>query len=221
MPEYTLYSYFRSSSSARVRIALNLKGVSYELIPINLLKNEQQSDAHKTLNPSASVPLLCHRKLEGSIKIEQSVAAMEYLDELHPQSPLLPPRSDPVARAKVRVLVNIIIADIQPVTNLRIMRRVRNLGGDAEAWNQELMQMGLLPYESIVQTTAGKYSVGDDITMADACLVPALWNAERYGVSFNEFPTISRISQALAVHPAIIAAHWRNQIDTPDTLRSD
>ncbi|KAI5455747.1 glutathione S-transferase [Mariannaea sp. PMI_226] len=219
MPEYTLYSYFRSSCSARLRIVLALKGVSCHIIPVNLLKNEQYSEAHTSLNPSASVPLLCHETLGRCIKIGQSVAAMEYLDELHPQHPLLPPTSDPAARAKVRVLVNIISSDVQPVTNLRVLRRVRDLGGSVEEWNRDLMRKGLLAYESIIQTSAERYSIGNEITMADICLIPAIWNAERYGVELYDFPTIARVVDALEKHSAVTNAHWRNQIDTPDELR--
>ncbi|KAI5455886.1 hypothetical protein BGZ63DRAFT_418159 [Mariannaea sp. PMI_226] len=119
IPKYTLYSYFRSLCLARLRIVLALKGVSYYILPINLLKNKQYSEAHTSLNPSALVPLLCHKTLGRYIKIEQSIAAMEYLDELHPQHPLLLPTLDAAARAKVCVLVNIISSNVQSITNLR------------------------------------------------------------------------------------------------------
>src|SRR6478735_915101 len=144
--QYTLYSYFRSSCSARIRIALNAKGIPYELAFVNLLKNEHLSDSHKTLNPSASVPvLISNASKDKPFRIGQSVAALEYLEEKHPSHALLP--SNPEARAIVRTLVNIICADIQPVTNLRIMRRVRELGGNAEEWNKQLMSDGLKAYE--------------------------------------------------------------------------
>ncbi|KAF5022523.1 hypothetical protein F66182_5425 [Fusarium sp. NRRL 66182] len=218
--KYTLHTYFRSSCSARLRIALNAKGIPYELTPVNLLKNEQASDAHKALNPSASVPILVsHDSKDKPFRIGQSVAALEYLEEKHPEGPLLPPASDPEARATVRALVNIISSDIQPVTNLVIMLRIRELGANAENWNCELMTRGLKAYEEVVKETAGKCSFGDDLTLADACLIPAVWNAERFGVDLSALPTVSRIAENLRDHPAVVKAHWKNQPDTPDNLK--
>lgn len=217
---YTLYSYFRSSCSARIRIALNAKGIPYELAFVNLLKDEQLSDSHKSRNPSASVPVLvCPTSKDKDFQIGQSVAALEYLEEKHPEKPLLPPLSDPEARATVRTLVNIICADIQPVTNLRIMRRIRGFGANAVEWNCQLMTAGLKAYEEVAKNTAGKCSVGDELTLADACLIPAVWNAERFGVDMSAFPTIGKIAENLKEHPAIVKAHWQNQPDTPDNLK--
>ncbi|OBS24169.1 hypothetical protein FPOA_04716 [Fusarium poae] len=218
---YVLYTYFRSSCSARLRIAMNVKGIPYDLTPVNLLKNEQSSDAHKALNPSGSVPVLVP-PTSGSkpFSISQSVAALEYLEEKHPEHPLLPPLSNLETRANVRTLVNIICADVQPVTNLRIMRRVRALGGNAEEWNCQLMTDGLRAYEEVAKDTAGKFSVGDELTMADACFIPAWWNAERFGVDLSAFPTLQRIAKNLKDHPAVVKAHWQNQPDTPDNLKA-
>ncbi|KAF4446790.1 maleylacetoacetate isomerase [Fusarium austroafricanum] len=219
--QYTLYSYFRSSCSARLRIAMNAKGIPYELAFVNLLKNEHLSDTHKSLNPSASVPvLISHESKDKPFRIGQSAAALEYLEEKHPEHPLLPPTSNLEARATVRTLVSIICADIQPVTNLRIMRRVRELGGNAEDWNRQLMTDGLKAYEDVVKDSAGKCSVGDELTIADACLLPAMWNAERFGVDLTAFPTIGKIVESLKDHPAVVKAHWQNQPDTPDNLKA-
>ncbi|KAF4988030.1 hypothetical protein FGRMN_10011 [Fusarium graminum] len=218
---YTLHSYFRSSCSARLRIAMNAKGIPYELTFVNLLKNEHLSDTHKSLNPSASVPvLICPSSKGKPFQVGQSVAALEYLEEKHPDKSLLPPLSDPESRATVRTLVNIICTDVQPVTNLRIMRRVRELGGNAEEWNCQLMTAGLKAYEGIVKDVAGKCSVGDELTLADACLIPAVWNAHRFGVDLSAFPTIEKIAENLKDHPAVVKAHWQNQPDTPDNLRA-
>ncbi|KID90465.1 maleylacetoacetate isomerase [Metarhizium guizhouense ARSEF 977] len=220
MSDYTLYAYFRSSCSARLRIILNLKNISYDLIPVNLLKDEQLSAEHKALNPSASVPLLVSKRSpDAGFKIGQSVAALEYLEEVHPEVPALPPTSDAKGRATVRVLCEIIAADTQPVTNLRIMRRVRALGGSAEEWNKELMGDGLRAYEAVAKDSAGKYSVGDNVTMADACLMPALWNAQRFGVDLSQFPTVSRIFANLSEHPAVQKADYFKQPDCPEDLR--
>ncbi|KAK1593407.1 maleylacetoacetate isomerase [Colletotrichum navitas] len=216
--DYMLYSYFRSSCSARLRIALNLKSIPYTTIPTNLLKDEHLAPAHRALNPSASVPLLVHRAA-ADFRVTQSVAALEYLEETHPSStPLLP--SDPKARAVVRSLVDIVACDVQPVTNLRIMRRVRALGGDAEQWNRELMADGLAAYEAVALEWAGRHSVGDEISLADACLLPAYWNAERFGVDLSGYPTIRRLVDSLKDHPAVIKANYHNQPDTPEELRT-
>ncbi|KAH6689629.1 maleylacetoacetate isomerase [Plectosphaerella plurivora] len=219
MPEYTLYSYFRSSCSARVRIALNLKDIPYDLVPVNLLKNEQLSETHRALNPSGSVPLLVAHNV-ADFKLGQSVAALEYIDETHPNTAsLLPPSTSPERRAIARSLALIIAADTQPVTNLRIVRRVKALGGDGEAWMRELMAEGLAAYEATAAKWAGKCSVGDDVTIADCCLLPAVWNAQRYGVDLGPYPTVRRVVEHLEGHPAVKKAGYMVQPDTPEELR--
>ncbi|KAG6060370.1 hypothetical protein E4U17_004549 [Claviceps sp. LM77 group G4] len=232
MPDYILYAYFRSSCSARLRIILHLKNIPFQHIPINILQDQQLSDQHRALNPSASVPLLVcpqepeHASEQGQkdnapgFRIGQSVAAMEYLEEVHPDIPALPPSSDPRRRALVRVLCAIIASDIQPVTNLRITRRVRALGGVPEDWNKALMEDGLRAYEEVAKGTAGRYSVGDSLTMADACLMPAVWNAQRYGVAVDRFPTVARVAGNLGEHPAVRKAEYCRQEDCPEELRT-
>ena len=218
--DYTLYSYFPSSCSARLRIALNIKGIGYTTVPVSLIADEHHSEAHKALNPSRSVPLLvCHASRRDNFRIGQSVAALEYLDEIHPDTPLLPPVSDPEARAAVRTLVGIVCCDIQPVTNLRIIKKVRKLGGDAEQWNRELIVDGLRAYEGVAKEWAGKYSVGDEITMADVCFMPAWWNAQRFGVDFSEFDLLRKLAATLSEHPGVIAAGYMRQPDTPEEMR--
>ncbi|KAG6089270.1 hypothetical protein E4U30_000729 [Claviceps sp. LM220 group G6] len=233
MPDYILYAYFRSSCSARLRIILHLKNIPFQHIPINILQDQQLSDQHRALNPSASVPLLVcpqepkqdqkdqknQKDNEPGFRIGQSLAAMEYLEEVHPEIPALPPSSDPRSRALVRVLCAIIASDIQPVTNLRITRRVRALGGVPEDWNKDLMEDGLRAYEEVVKGTAGRYSVGDSLTMADACLMPAVWNAQRYGVEVDRFPTVARVAGNLSEHPAVRKAEYFRQEDCPEELR--
>lgn len=217
---YTLYSYFRSSCSARIRIALNVKSIPYNTVPVSLIRDEQFTDSHRALNPTCTVPLLvCPAARLQNFRIGQSVAALEYLDEVHTDTPLLPPPSDPEARAVVRALVGIVCCDIQPVTNLRIMRKVRKLGGDAEQWNRELNLDGLRAYQEVAREWAGKYSVGDQITMADVCFIPAWWNAERFGVDFGEFDLLRRLAETLKEHPAVVAAAYTRQPDTPEEMR--
>ncbi|UKZ95885.1 uncharacterized protein TrAFT101_010697 [Trichoderma asperellum] len=221
-PTYTIYSYFRSSCSARLRMVLNLKGIEYDMQTVNLLKGEHLSSEHKARNPNLTVPLLLRTTSDGNVfKVGQSLAAIEYLDETLPQSyQLLPPISDPEGRAVTRTLAGIVACDLQPVTNMRIMKRIRGLGGSPEQWNKEIMTEVLEAYEMTAKDTAGQYSVGDNITLADVCLLPAVWNAQRYGVDLDAFPIITKISENLSKHPAIIKAHWQNQPDTPEELRA-
>lgn len=221
MAEYTLYGFWRSSCTARVRIALNLKGIHYSAISVDLSKDEQLSATHKQLNPSASVPLLVHETPDGSFKIGQSLAAVEYLVDAHPEAgeALLPPPSDIQGRATVRVLANIIACDNQPVTNVRIMKRISALGGDAEEWNRGLMSDSLAAYEATAAVSAGTYSYGDSVTIADACLVPAVWNARRFKVDQTPFPTINRIMASLEELEAVKKAHPSAQPDTPWEFR--
>lgn len=217
-PELLLHTYYRSSCSARLRIALNLKGLDAEYAYIHLYKDEQMSEEHEKLNPSRSVPVLTHLVDDGpSFPITQSAAAIEYLEEVFPdRSPLLPPLFRPLDRAKVRVLTNIITNDVQPITNRRIAKAVRRLGADVEAWNMDFMTRGLEAYERIAVKTAGRYSVGDAVSMADVCLVPAIWNAEKSAVDLESLPTVMRIYRALSELKAVKKAHWSMQADCPE-----
>ncbi|KAL4785249.1 Maleylacetoacetate isomerase [Aspergillus varians] len=224
-PKVTLYTYFRSSCSARLRIALALKSIPYTSIPINLLKNEQSSTQNTSVNPSATVPTLIienQNRNQPTITITQSLAALEYLEEAFPTNPppLLPPPSNAPLRALVRTLASIIACDIQPVTNLRILKRVAPLGVDRAAWSKDLIEDGFHAYEAIARHSAGKFSVGDTITMADVCLIPAVWGAERVGVDLGEFPTIRRVAEALEREEAVKEGHWTAQGDTPEEFRA-
>jgi maleylacetoacetate isomerase len=218
---YTLYTYFRSSCSARVRIAAHLKGIELEYKYIHLLKNDHHSDTYTSLNPSRSVPtLIVSENGEEEFVIRQSVAILEYFEEAFPDTPrLLPPPADLAARAKVRDLVNIIACDLQPVTNLRIIQRIRPTGIDANEWQQHFMSAGLRAYEMLVSRYAGKYSVGDSVTLADVTLAPAIDNALRYGVDLDQFPVISRLAQEFDQVYAFQKGNWKTQPDTPEELR--
>ena len=218
---YILYTYFRSSCSARVRIAAYLKGIELEYKFIHLLKNDHQSDSYGSVNPSQSVPtLIVAEDGKEKVTIRQSIAILEYFEETFPNATPLLPASDPVARAKARELVDIVACDIQPVTNLRILQRVRPAGIDANEWQQHFMAAGLRAYETLVASYAGKYSVGDSVTLADVTLAPAVDNAVRYGVDMGQFPTISRITEELEKVEAFEKGSWKNQPDTPEDLRS-
>ncbi|RJE19104.1 Maleylacetoacetate isomerase [Aspergillus sclerotialis] len=200
-PKITLYTYFRSSCSARLRIALNLKSLPYTSVYRSRLVVEYPN--------------------KSPVTITQSLSALEYLDEIPSGNShkLLPPTSDPEIRALVRTLSQIIACDVQPVTNLRILKEVDKLGADRATWSRDLIEKGFGAFESIVKNTAGRFSVGDVITMADVCLVPAAWGAERVGVELGKFPTIKKIVDALEQEEAVKKGHWKNQEDTPQELR--
>jgi maleylacetoacetate isomerase len=220
-PEFVLYTYFRSSCSARLRIALGLKALPVQHKYINLLEHEQSAAEYDAINPSHFVPSL--QLLVENRVITQSVAIMEFLEEKYPDRfPLLPPHSDALARAEVRALVAIISCDTQPVTNMRILSRVDALGGSGSRtqWAKELMGDGLAAYERLAATTAGKYSYGNNVTMADVCLVPAVWGALRFGVDLNNFPVVKRVFEEVSMLEAFVKGHWKNQEDTPVELRA-
>lgn len=220
MANYTLYGYFRSSCTARIRLALNLKDIPFEYIPVNLLKDEHLAAEHRNLNPSATVPLLVRAGDGQPLRIGQSIAALEYIVETHrDQGPALLP-ADAETRALVRILVNVIACDTQPVTNLRIGRRVRQLGGDPTVWNKDLTTDGLAAYEAVCAARAGTYSVGDEITLADVCLLPAVWNARRFEVDMSKLPTITRVADNLEKISAVQKASYFVQVDTPEDLRA-
>lgn len=222
--DFILHTYFRSSCSARLRIALNLKNLQYSSVYINLLAGEQQSDDYVAINPSALVPSLRHltgtESLEGSVLLTQSLAILEYLEEILPgETPLLPPLNQPLQRAQVRALANIIACDIQPVTNLRILSRIGTLGGSREDWAKGLMTEGLEAYERLARKTSGKYSVGDIVSLADVCLVPAVWGAMRFGVDLDALPVVKSVYGEMEKLEGVNRAHWKNQEDTPEGLR--
>lgn len=223
-----LFTYYRSSCSGRLRIALALKSIPYKSTYVNLIANSQHETNYTSINPSHSVPTVEVTTRNRTFRITQSVAALEYIEEAFSNTPrLLPPLSSSQARATVRALVGIIAADIQPPTNLRIINRVRKSATAAQEdpteavnrWVKDIVTEGLLSYETICKSVAGKYSVGDDISMADCCLVPAIWGAERFGVTLDQMPTIKRIYEELSQMEQVIRSHWKNQQDTPEELR--
>jgi len=194
---------------------LNLKRIPVKYAYVHLFKGEQQSPGHQALNPSGSVPVLTHLA-HPEFPITQSIAALEYLEEVFPgETPLLPPTSQALERAEVRTLVNIISNDVQPITNRRIVNAVVELGDDREHWSNVYMTRGLQAYESIAVNTAGTFSVGDNSTLADVCLVPAIWAAEKNGVDLERLPTVMRIYRSMMEMEAVQAAHWSRQADTP------
>ncbi|KAF8927133.1 glutathione S-transferase [Dissophora ornata] len=208
-----LYSYFRSSCSYRVRIALNLKKVDYEVRPINLVKGEQRSDEYLKIQPFGFVPAYIDNKT-GKTLI-QSVSILEYIDETISGPALLP--KDPLDRATVRALVETIAMDIQPIANMRILNYV---GEDKKGeWAKYFITEGFKALEVMLEKTAGKFAFGDSITMADLMIVPQVYNGLRFGVDMTAFPIISRLNRELNELAEFKAAHPSQQIDCPAELR--
>jgi len=211
-----LHNYWRSSASNRVRIALGLKGLPYEYIAVNILKGEQGSAVHTARNPMKQVPTLEILEPDGrTIELRQSVAILEYLDERWPDPPLLPRGLE--ARAATRALAELINSGIQPLQNLATMKRVKEGGGDDRAWVQGFIRSGLAAFEAQVLFTVGQFCVGDRPTIADCCLVPQLYSAERFGVAVDDFPVCRRILDACHELPAFTEAHPDKQ---PDAVAS-
>jgi len=206
-----LYSYFRSSCSWRVRIALAFKGIDYEYKPVNLLKGEQLSEDYKKLNPTAEVPTFVDK---GHV-LTHSFAILEYLEETVPDPPLLP--KDVVVKAKVRAIVDTIVAGIQPLQNMKVLKHV----GDASSlWAKHWIESGFKSLEVILRQTHGKYCVGDNVTLADVCLVPQLYNANRFNVDMSLFPLISEITSRLNNLDAFKDSRPEKQPDCPDKLKA-
>jgi maleylacetoacetate isomerase len=207
-----LYSYFRSSAAFRVRIALNLKGLAYETQPIHLVKDggHNRRPEYRAINPQMKVPTLV---ASGGEVLIQSLAIIEYLDETHPQPPLLP--RDPMARAKVRALSELIACDIHPLNNLGPLRYLKNTLGHEQtaidAWYHHWVLEGFEALEQLID--AGPYCCGDTVTIADICLVPQVYNARRLKVPLDKFPRILSVDAACLKLPAFDRARPENQPD--------
>lgn len=209
-----LVGYFRSSAAFRVRIALNLKGIEAEYGFCHLRKGEQNRPEFVALNPQKLVPALV---LDSGEVLTQSLAILEYLEETHPQPPLLP--GDPVGRARARALALIPTADIHPIQNLRVMAYLREKFDQSEeaafAWSRYWIERGFEAYETLVakDPRTGSFSHGDQPTIADLCLVPQVFNATRFKVDMSRYPTIERIFKACMKLPAFEAAQPSKQPD--------
>ena len=210
---YTLRSYFRSSCSWRVRISLAYKGLSYETIPVHLLKDggQQHSDAHRGANPMRELPVL----LVGDEPLAQSMAILEYLEEAHPTPSLLP--KDHLARARVRQMAEVINSGIQPIQNLRVMQKLQKdfslEKSDAMQWSADWIKFGFDALEVLVDKHSGKYCFGDEPSIADACLIPQLFNARRFSVVLDPYPNLTRVEAGLNEIEAFKASHPSQQPD--------
>jgi maleylpyruvate isomerase len=188
-----LHGYFRSSASYRVRIALNLKGLSAEHLAHHLRKGEQCAPAYLAINPQGLVPTLENQ----DAVLTQSLAIIEWLDETHPAPPLLP--KDPLRRAKVRAFALVLACDTHPVQNLKVLARLRQLGlpeGKVTEWAAWANREGLTACEKLIAGEAGPFCFGDQPTIADLCLVPQLANARRFGVDLAAFPRLLKAETA-------------------------
>ena len=195
----TLYDYWRSSAAYRVRMALNLLKLPYDSQPVDLVKGEQRGADNLARNPQGLVPTL---EIDG-LRLTQSLAIIEYLDET--RGGLLP--KIPGDRAHVRALSYAIAMEIAPICNLAVREHVGSMGAmSSEAWSRHYITKGLTAFEAML-TSAGRYCHGDMVTMADLCLVPQIYNAERVGIDVTSFPQTARIVANLRDIPAIAAAH--------------
>lgn len=209
-----LYSYWRSSSSWRVRTALAFKGLDYEYESIHLLEQGgiQHSEAHKARNSMEQVPVL-EVDIDGETRhLAQSMAILEFLEESHPEPALLP--DDAFGRARARQLAEIVNSGIQPVQNLLLLQRLsRSFDVDAKAWCAPFIADGLVAYEKVARETAGDFSVGDKPSFADICLIPQMYNARRFKVDMSDMELLLQIEQNCMALDAFKAAHPDEQPD--------
>lgn len=198
-----LYDYWRSSAAYRVRMALNLLGEGFEIVPVDLLKAEQVAEANLARNPQGLVPTL---EIDG-LTLTQSLAIIEYLNDT--RGGLLP--ADPAGRARVRALSYAVAMEIHPICNLRVGRHAEAASGGAitmEAWQRKFISEGLAALETLLDhPTTGRFCHGDRVTMADLCLLPQVYNATRWGVDLSPLSRITSIASEMQTIPAIAAAH--------------
>lgn len=215
MSDMLLYSYWRSSAAYRVRIGLNLKGLAYRQQAVHLVREggEQRQAAYRALNPQALVPSLVH----GEVVLTQSLAILEYLDEIQPAPPLLP--ADAAGRARVRALAQLVACDIHPLNNLRVGQYLKAEyaleQGAVEDWMRHWMREGFAAMEAMLAASrqTGAFCHGDTPSLADCCLIPQLYNAHRFGLDMTPFPTLSAIEARALALPAFDAARPENQPD--------
>jgi len=209
-----LYTYYRSTSSYRVRIALALKGLDYQALPVNLIAppgGEHRQPAYLAINPQGRVPAL--RTEEDELLI-QSPAIIEYLEERYPQAPLL--SKDLAARARERGVAAVIGCDVHPLHNVSVLNRLRQLGHDEPQvleWIGHWISQGLATVEQLIGDEG--YCFGPEPGLADVYLIPQLYAAERFNIALEAYPRIRRVAALAATHPAFIKAHPANQPDTP------
>ena len=205
MTKPVLYDYFRSSAAYRVRIALNLKGIDYESVPVNLAEGAQKESGYRARNPQGFVPML---EMAGQ-RLTQSLAIIDWLDATFPEPRLIP--ADPADRAHAMALALAIACDIHPLNNLRVLKYLGGpLGQDEEtrnAWYAHWIAEGFAALEMLAAARAGRFLFGDAPGIADVCLVPQMFNARRFAVPLDDFPTLVRADAEARQIPAFAAAH--------------
>lgn len=206
-----LHGYWRSGAAYRVRIALALKGIAYKTQGHDLRTGAQKAADYVALNPQGMVPAL---QIEGAV-LTQSPAILEWLEETHPEPPLLP--VDPLDRARVRAMAALIVCDIHPLNNLRVGKSLReDFGADqaaVDAWAARWIVPGFTALEALVARDGDGWCFGNTPTLADACLIPQIYSAHRFNVPLDAFPRLLAIDAAARAHPAFIAAHPDRQPD--------
>jgi maleylacetoacetate isomerase len=205
MTQARLFDYFRSSASYRVRIALNLKGVDYESVPLNLVEGGQKGPDYRAINPQGLIPAL---DIDGRV-LTQSLAIIDYLEATRPEPPLVP--ADPADAAHVRALALVVACDIHPLNNLRVLKYLSGpLGQPQEArdaWYRHWVAEGFAAIEALAAPRAGRFLFGDSVTVADICLVPQMFNARRLEVPLDQYPTLVRADAEASRVEAFAAAH--------------
>lgn len=207
---YTLYSAWRATAPYRVRIGLALKGVAYDYVALDLIKGDQREPAYRAVNPQGLTPAL---DIGGRV-LTQSLAILEWLEETRPEPPILP--NDPLDRATVRAMALVIACDIHPLNNTRIGRALNKLGisrDDNLAWIHRWITDGFDTLEPMVASHGRGFAFGDMPTIADCCLVPQVYSANRYELDLAPWPAIRAAAQRAAEHPAFQAAHPDRQPD--------
>lgn len=208
-----LYSYFRSSCSYRLRIALNLKGVDYDYVAVNILQQEQNGDDYRAINPMGLVPAM---EVAPRETLGQSIALLEWLEEQFPEPPLLP--ENLLERVRARSLVNAIACDVQPLCNMGVTnylkRELDAAAGDIDQWNEQWMHRAFLSIESVLADSNSTYCLGEAPGMADLCLVPQVYNAHRMNVSLDNCPHIQRVVNNCNQLEAFQRAAPENQPDS-------
>lgn len=209
----TLYSYYRSGTSYRVRMALNYKGIAYEQTPVNLKEGDQHGPVYRRLNPQGLLPAL--QTSDGLLT--QSPAILDWIEETHPEPALLPAGAHD--RAKVRAAAAIIGCDTHPIQNLRILKYLKNeLGQDqaaVDAWSQHWIAEGFNAVERLIQQTKGPFAFGETPTLADIYILPQIYNAHRFGLDLKPYPRLRDIEGACEGVPAFRDAHPSRQPDSP------
>lgn len=212
---YRLYSYWRASAPFRVRIGLNLKGLAYDIVPVNLADGEQGSGAYEALNPQRLLPTL---ETADGVRLTQSLAILEWLEEVHPEPALLP--ADPAQRAVVRAMAEVVACDIHPVNNMRIMKAITGLGADQDgrdAWTRRWISDGFDALEQMIARHGQGFAFGSTPTLADCCLVPQVHNARRANMDIAAWPNLKAAYDRAETLDAVVAARPDNQ---PDAVKA-